>query len=178
MGTKGMYKKILVPVDGSEPSNFALEHAINLSKQCKGNHNTSSSNIDVIILYVIPEMPTSIGLLEGPMRSPKTGELISFSEYVKEMYALIKLNSEKKLTNLKNKYEYLGINMQTKVIADAKGSIVDNIMKHAEDEKVDLIVIGNIGLGGFSKFRALGSVSRSLTEKAICPILIIHSKEP
>jgi nucleotide-binding universal stress UspA family protein len=66
--------------------------------------------------------------------------------------------------------------MQTKVIADAKGSIVDNIIKYAEEEKVDLIVIGNIGLGGFSKFKALGSVSRSLTEKAICPILIVHSK--
>ena len=90
-----MYKKILVPVDRSEPSNFALEHTINLAKQCKWNNNTSSSNIDIIILYVIPEMPTSIGLLEGPMRSPKTWELISFSEYVKEMYALMKLNSEK-----------------------------------------------------------------------------------
>jgi nucleotide-binding universal stress UspA family protein len=171
-----MYKKILVPVDGSEPSNFALEHAINLAKQCKGNSNTSSSNIDVIILYVIPEMPTSIGLLEGPMRSPKTGELISFSEYVREIYLMMKSNSEKKLTNLKNKHESLGINMQTKVIADAKGSIVDNIIKYAEEEKVDLIVIGNIGLGGFSKFKALGSVSRSLIEKAICPILIVHSK--
>ena len=60
--------------------------------------------------------------------------------------------------------------MQTKVIADAKGSLVDNILKLAEDEKVDLIVIGNIGLGGFFKFKALGSVSRSLTEKTMCPI--------
>ena len=110
-----MYKKILVPVDGSEPSNFALEHAINLAKYCKGNNNTSSSSkINVIILYVIPEMPTSIGFLEGPMRSPKTGELVSFSDYVKEMYALMKLNSEKKLTNLKNKYESLGIPIQIK----------------------------------------------------------------
>jgi nucleotide-binding universal stress UspA family protein len=172
-----MYKKILVPVDGSEPSNFALEHAINLAKQCMENNNISSSNIDVIILYVIPEMPTSIGLLEGPIRSPKTGEVISYSEYIKEMYALMKLNSEKKLIHLKNKYESIGIPMQTKVIADAKGSIVDNIIKYAKDEKIDLIVIGNIGLGGFSKFKALGSVSRSLTEKAICPILIVHSKE-
>ena len=169
-----MYKKILVPVDGSEPSNFALEHAINLAKQCKGNNNTSSSKINVIILYVIPEMPTSIGFLEGPMRSPKTGELISFSDYVKEMYVLMKSNSEKKLTNLKNKYEPLGIPIQTKVIADAKGSIVDNIIKFADEEKVNLIVIGNIGLGGLSRVKALGSVSRNLAEKAMCPILIVH----
>ena len=170
-----MYKKILVPVDGSEPSHFALEHAINLAKQCKGNNNTSfSSKINVIILYVIPEMPTSIGFLEGPMRSPKTGELISFSEYVKEMYVLMKSNSEKKLTNLKNKYEPLGIPIQTKVIGETKGSVVDNIIKYAEEEKVDLIVIGNIGLGGISKVKALGSVSRNLAEKTVCPILIVH----
>jgi nucleotide-binding universal stress UspA family protein len=36
-----MYKKILVPVDGSEPSNVALEHAIKLSQQCKGNDKTT-----------------------------------------------------------------------------------------------------------------------------------------
>jgi nucleotide-binding universal stress UspA family protein len=172
-----MYRKILVPIDGSETSNYALDHALRLAQHCKENDNAASHNIEVIVLYVIPEMPISLGLgLESPMRSPKTGEVISFSEYVKEIYALMKSNSEKKLTNIKNKYESSGIPMQTKVIADAKGSIVDNIIKYAEEEKVDLIVIGNIGLGGFSKFKALGSVSRSLTEKAICPILIVHSK--
>ena len=170
-----MYKKILVPIDGSKPANFALEHAINLAKYCKGNMDAASSNIVVQILYVIPEMPGSIGLLEGPIRSPKTGELISYSEYVKEIYVLMKSNSEKKMANLKNKYENSGITVQTKVIADAKGSVVDNIIKYAEEEEVDLIVIGNIGLGGISKVKALGSVSRSLAEKAACPILIVHS---
>ena len=170
-----MYKKILVPVDGSEPSNFALEHAINLAKQCKENNNTSfSSKINVIILYVIPEMPISLGFLEGPMHSPQSGELISYSEYVKEMYILMKSNSEKKMANLKNKYENSGITVQTKVIADAKGSVVDNIIKFANEEKVDLIVIGNIGLGGLSKVKVLGSVSRNLAEKAMCPVLIVH----
>ena len=91
-----MYRKILVPIDGSETSNYALDHAIRLAQHCKENDTTTSRNKEVIILYVIPEMPISLGLgLEGPMRSPKTGELIPFSEYVKEMYALIKLNSEK-----------------------------------------------------------------------------------
>jgi nucleotide-binding universal stress UspA family protein len=51
---------------------------------------------------------------------------------------------------------------------------VDNIIKYAEEEKVDLIVIGNIGLGGISKVKALGSVSRNLAEKTVCPILIVH----
>lgn len=172
-----MYGKILVPIDGSAPSNFALEHAINLAKHCKGDHDVNSTNPSVLILYVIPEMPISLGFLEGPMHSPQSGELISYSEYVKEIYVLMKSNSEKKMANLKNKYENSGITVQTKVIADAKGSVVDNIIKYAEEEEVDLIVIGNIGLGGISKVKALGSVSRSLAEKALCPILIVHSKE-
>ena len=91
-----MYRKILVPIDGSETSNYALDHAIRLAQHCKENDNTASRNIEVIILYVTPEMPISLGLgLEGPIRSPKTGELIPFSEYVKEIYELMKSNSEK-----------------------------------------------------------------------------------
>lgn len=170
-----MYKKILVPVDGSEPSNVALEHAIKLSQQCKGgNDNTVNGNIEITILYVIPELPTSIGLLEGPMRSPKTGELVSYSEYVKEIYEIMKTSSVKKLINMKNKYESSNVPIQTKVIAESTGSVVNNILNYADKEKVDLIVIGNIGLGGLSKFKALGSVSRSLSEKAACPVLIVH----
>jgi nucleotide-binding universal stress UspA family protein len=169
-----MYKKILVPVDGSEPSNVALEHAIKLSQECKGNDNTSPGNIEITILYVIPELPTSIGLLEGPMKSPKTGEIVSFSEYVKEIYEIIKTSAAKKLINMKNKYESSNVPIQTKVIAESAGSIVNNILNYADKEKVDLIIIGNIGLGGLSKFKALGSVSRSVSEKAKCPVLIVH----
>jgi nucleotide-binding universal stress UspA family protein len=169
-----MYKKILVPVDGSEPSNVALEHAIKLSQQCRGNDNISPGNIDITILHVIPEFPTPIGLLEGPMRSPKTGELVHFSEYVKEIYEIMKTNSAKKLISLKNKYESSNVPIQTKVIAESTGSIVNNILNYAEKEKIDLIIIGNIGLGGLSKVKALGSVSRSLSEKATCPVLIVH----
>ena len=169
-----MYKKILVPVDGSEPSNVALEHAIKLSQECKGNDNTSPGNIEITILYVIPELPTSIGLLEGPMKSPKTGEIVSFSEYVKEIYEIIKKSAAKKLISMKNKYESSNVPIQTKVIAESAGSIVNNILNYADKEKVNLIIIGNIGLGGLSKFKALGSVSRSVSEKAKCPVLIVH----
>jgi len=55
----------------------------------------TTTNATVLMLYVIPEMPIYIGFLEGPMRSPKTGELISFSDYVKEIYKFMKSNSEK-----------------------------------------------------------------------------------
>ena len=35
-------------------------------------------------------------------------------------------------------------------------------------------VIWNIGLGGISKVKALGSVSRNVCEMSNCPVLIVH----
>jgi hypothetical protein len=103
----------LVPVDDSEPSNVALDHAIKLSQQCRGNDNTIHGKIEIIILHVIPEFPTPIGLLEGPMRAPKTGELISYSEYVEEIYDIMKISSAKKLMDMKKKYESYIVPIQT-----------------------------------------------------------------
>ena len=51
------------------------------------------------------------------MSYPETGELVHFSEYVKEIYEIMKTNSVKKLISLKNKYEYSNVSIQTKVIA-------------------------------------------------------------
>ena len=44
----------------------------------------------------------------------------------------------------------------------------------AEKEKADLIVIGNVGRSGISRIRTLGSVSRSVSERAPCAVMIIH----
>ena len=39
---------------------------------------------------------------------------------------------------------------------------------------MDLIVLGNVGLSGVSKVKALGSVSRAVVEKSVCPVLVVH----
>lgn len=53
-------------------------------------------------------------------------------------------------------------------------SPVDAILKFVRGRKVDLIVIGSQGLHGIGKIRALGSVSRKVSELATCPVLIVH----
>jgi nucleotide-binding universal stress UspA family protein len=50
----------------------------------------------------------------------------------------------------------------------------EKIIEFAKNEQVDLIVIGSVGLSELSKVKALGSVSRSVSERAICPVLIVH----
>ncbi len=97
-----MYKKIIVPVDGSKPADKALDHAIHLAKSI--SVNGSLNKIEIIILSVIPDLPATLGF-EPPRRSIKTGEVISFSEYVNEMYELKRSNAIKLVSARKKEYE-------------------------------------------------------------------------
>jgi nucleotide-binding universal stress UspA family protein len=55
-----------------------------------------------------------------------------------------------------------------------RGRPVDSILHVAETEKVDLIVMGSRGLGGFKEF-LLGSVSSGVLHHASCPVLIARA---
>ena len=48
------------------------------------------------------------------------------------------------------------------------------ILRFAKKQEIDLIIAGSQGLGGMKKLKALGSVSRWITENSDCPVLIVH----
>ena len=54
------------------------------------------------------------------------------------------------------------------------GRPVESILKFERGVHPDLIVIGSKGLHGMSQVKALGSVSRKVSELAKCPVMIIH----
>jgi nucleotide-binding universal stress UspA family protein len=54
------------------------------------------------------------------------------------------------------------------------GDPADKIIEFANGENMDLIIMGNVGLRGISRIKALGSVSRRVSEMASCPILLVH----
>jgi len=171
-----MYNKIIVPIDGSKPADKALDHTVHLAKSIsvKGSIN----KIEIIILFVIPDLPATLGF-EPPRRSIKTGEVISFSEYLNEMYELKRSDAIKLLSARKKGYESHGTKdneliLREEVLVSQGNSISDTILDFAKKEKAELIVVGNIGLRGISKLKTLGSVSRSIAEKSSCPVLIVH----
>jgi nucleotide-binding universal stress UspA family protein len=53
------------------------------------------------------------------------------------------------------------------------GHPVDRIISSAEDEQVDLIVMGSRGIGGFARL-VLGSVSEGVLRHAHCPVLTVR----
>lgn len=158
-----MYRKILVPYDDSEPSNKALDHAVNIAKM--------SGQSEVILLYIIAEYPR-YHFIERPARSIKTGEKTTISQYLKEIYELMGESANDVLDSKKEEIKKkAGLDIRTMILT---GKISDTIIDFAAKEKVDLIIIGNIGRTGISKIKTLGSVSRSVSERAPCLVMIIH----
>lgn len=156
------FKKILVPHDGSKTSDNAVDSAIELAKMSNDSH--------IILLHVIPEMQIPL-VLERPIRSPMTGETTTTTEYWKELYEGIKSSALKMLEKVKLKCKSAGISAETRSVVGYPSEV---ITKHAEEDNVDIVVMGTVGLRGISRIRALGSVARRVSEEARCTVLLIH----
>lgn len=171
-----MLMKLLVPVDGSEQSIKALEYAIYLLKLTDAKPTSSKKDSrEIIIVNVLPHFHIPLGF-EKPMKSIKTGNTISLSEYISEMNEMLKTEWIEKLSEIKNKYVDSGISIRTQLLEGSHSSrtIADSIVEYSTQEQTDLIVVGNVGLGGISKIKALGSVSRNLVEISNRPVLVVH----
>jgi nucleotide-binding universal stress UspA family protein len=162
------YHKILVPYDSSKPSETALEHAIKIAKM---SEISSRKIVNVILIYITPiiHIPFTIGTVL--LKSEKTGETIPLREYTKELNQEIKENAIKMLDEKIKKYGNIkNVSVKSKVNI---GNPADEIIKFANDEKIELIVMGTTGLGGIKKF-VFGSVARNISEKANCPVMLVR----
>ena len=52
-------------------------------------------------------------------------------------------------------------------------SVIDSILSYAEDNKIDIIVIGTRGLTGFKRL-LVGSVALGVINHARCPVLLVR----
>ena len=157
------FQKILVPYDGSTSADKALENAIGIAK-------LTGANTQIILLHVTPHIPIPL-TFERPVYSAKTGKSIPLTQYIQELSEEMEENASNMLEVEKRKYAHDDIKIDT---ISLNGYPSEKIIEFANSEKVDLIVIGNVGLSGLSKVKALGSVSRNVSERASCPVLIVH----
>jgi len=156
MVTKADYKKIMVTFDGSKFSQNALETAMEISKKF------GASLYLVTIIDISKVNPP--GALLGSQKKTMKKSLDVIKTAAK--YEAEKMLSEKASICKKN-----GVDVHYEVL---DGSPSDTILKLIKKWDVDLVVLGSQGLSGFSKIKALGSVSRRVSELASCPVLISH----
>jgi nucleotide-binding universal stress UspA family protein len=145
-----MYKKILVPLDGSELSKKALDPAEKLAK---------TFDAEIILFQVVPFMP-----IYG---SPELVTPLIIDEKQKEA-------AERDLTNLAEEIKKRGI----KVVATVRTGqqVAVEIIDFAKESGIDLIVMSTHGRSGFTRW-VLGSVTHKVLTRAETPILLIHLKK-
>lgn len=143
-----MFEKILVPLDGSRHSIYALEKAIQIAKKFEGK-------VTLIHAYTthLASLPKEYALAESaaPMVevSGDAGKSI--------------------LADAKAKTENEGVQVETILTV---GQAVEAIIEASKNGKFDLIVIGARGLSPIKEI-LLGSVSHGVTSHAQCPVLVV-----
>jgi nucleotide-binding universal stress UspA family protein len=147
-GGENLINRILVPLDGSEYADKALDWALDLAEKY---------NASIELLTVIPLLGpfTTCGI--EPLFGPSLKEL---QEQAGKMLAEALKKAKKSKPNLK---------ISTKVL---EGRPSDKIVETAKEENFDLIVMGSRGLGGVKEF-FLGSVSDRVADEAPCPVVIV-----
>lgn len=140
-----MFSKILVPVDGSDNSLRALDHALFLAK-------IAGSRVTAI--HVIENPPTVY---------------VESQKLLNDIMEKFRIESAKVLDNCKQIAEKSGVKIETVI---AEGDAASNITGYAQKEGFDVIVIGSRGLGRFKEM-VLGSVSNKVLHHAKCSVLIV-----
>jgi nucleotide-binding universal stress UspA family protein len=142
-------KKILVAVDGSDPSFDASDYAIELAK---------NSNAELIVLFIVSSVPSS----DFEYANIGRGKEIKTVESEKGQQVVDKV--KQKATENK-------VSVKTAVLIQYT-SVVKEIVEYAEKYKIDMIVIGSKGKSGFKKL-LLGSVTSGVVTYSHCPVLVV-----
>ena len=153
-----MTSKILLPHDGTEISDKALDKAKEFAK---------AFNAELYILHVIEHISIPPSLILANDRQWIAESRRSIAKKLKEGW--LKMAKEK----INPFLEKENIKFNTTVLTDEQ-PVSEQILKFATDNKVNLIIVGNQRLNKISKIKALGSVSRKISENADCPVMIIH----
>ncbi|MFR7349825.1 universal stress protein [Peptoniphilus sp.] len=141
--------KILVPVDGSKSSNKSVEVAKEIGKKFEA---------ELLIMTVVSE--TSI-FEQYPTNFPYTLEVN-------------KANTERAEYVLKEVEESLKGYPYKVELFHTVGSPAEEIVNVAEDRGCSLIIVGNRGLGAFSR-TLLGSVSNKVINASKISVLVVKS---
>jgi len=157
-----MFKKILVPIDGSKHAYSALRTALELAKIHKS---------DLEVLHVASFSEENASTKSGSAVGPASEESESPPEWIAEYMAKVRENDEKMLNQALKDAEtmYPKLRITAKLLMGRPGEI---IVSEAEEGKFDLIVIGSRGLGGFAEL-VLGSVSHHVANESKIPVLIV-----
>jgi nucleotide-binding universal stress UspA family protein len=145
-----VFKKMLVPVDGSPHSKRGVQAAVELARRLEAS---------VYLLHVIRNLSLPAEIME----------MISAGEVTESRMEILQTSAEIILDSARQEFEEAGIvAISEKYVIGDPASM---ILAYAEEKGVDLIVIGHRGLGSQDGF--LGGVSRKLLNMTSISCLVV-----
>jgi nucleotide-binding universal stress UspA family protein len=149
-----MFKRILVPLDGSLRAERALAVATRLARVANGI---------VVLLQAVGIPPEYSTYLYGPYLAEPTvqGE---------EVLAAKEAAAKEYIKKVRESDKLAGVKVETKVVMGAAALAIQDI---ASEENVDLIVMCSHGDTGFKRW-VLGSVAQSVSRACSVPVLVLR----
>ncbi|MCL0102582.1 universal stress protein [Dehalococcoidia bacterium] len=142
-----MYKRILVPLDGSELSESILKHVKAIA--------TGFSVPEVILLRVVE--------IIGPPDGYETTE-----DWRRDTQKKAEAAATGYLSQVAAKLKQEGIAAQTVVV---RGRAAEEILDYAKNNQVDLVIMSTHGRSGVSRW-FVGSVAERVVRCCVAPVLV------
>ncbi|AKB17436.1 MULTISPECIES: universal stress protein [unclassified Methanosarcina] len=147
--TSEFYRNIVIATDGSANNQKAISYGIEIAK---------ISGATVHALYVVDTSSFS----SIPM---DTGW--------EAMYEILKKEGEKAVSEVKKQGDAAGVDVK-EVLEEGHPS--NEILEFAENNNVDLIVMGTLGKTGLDRF-LMGSVAEKVVRGSTVPVMVVRSGE-
>lgn len=149
-----MFKRILVPTDGSDTAQRGLQVAMDLALAMKAPAH-------LVLLHVV----------EPPPYVPEGG--IAYD--VGALMRSIRAHGEGVLERARTQCEAAGLTAETDIF-DADGRVADTVAERARERDCDLVVMGTHGRRGVSRW-VMGSDAEIVARHSPVPVLLVHGGE-
>ena len=147
--TRVMYKRILLPLDGSPLAEKALPHAIAIAERFQS---------EIILLRVLIPLPRSPSTKEAALKRAEKTTAVFVTDYLEHIAARVQEG---------------GITVESIVI---EGRPHTEIIQYAESNHIDLIVMCTRGESGFSRW-LIGSVADRVMRGANVPVMMVRGQK-
>lgn len=171
-----MFKNILVAYDGSDGSRLAFEKALEFKK--------ALPHIQLSIIYVNEEEREPTGFMEaGNASAPIVSASIdsSYAQFMPPEIGEKGYRPPRDFTDTSTEYskhmhnaiqQQLDAQNISGAVLALEGNAAITIPAFIEEQKTDLLIIGNSGKSGLQRF-FVGSMSRKLLKDSPCSVLVV-----
>jgi len=144
-----LFRNIVIATDGSKNAQVAISHGIEFAK------------LSGAIIHALHVVNTPSAISESWTAGKET------------IYKIMKNDGQKAVSKIKKIGEASGVEVREVLL---EGYPSSEIIDFAENNNIDLIVMGTLGATGLERF-LMGSVAEKVVRGSKVPVLVVRSKK-